>query len=131
MVHFHQRIRTRIRIPNPIVTLYYAQLFPLVRIWIPVRIVSQLVTVPRSVPIPYICIRGSESKSEPVEKTCIVQESESVSASGNKPLSMCTTIVQCSLEKYRWISDFASLKIKNSLSLSLSVTTLLMFALYF
>ena len=52
LAHFHQRIRTRtqirIRIPNPIVTLYYAQLFPLVqiRIQIPVRIVSQMVTVP-------------------------------------------------------------------------------------
>ena len=51
MAHFHQRIRTRIRIqtriPNPIVTLYYAQLFPLVRIWIqiPVRRVSRMVTV--------------------------------------------------------------------------------------
>ena len=48
MAYFHQRIRTRIPIPNPIVTLYYAQLFPLVqiRIWIPVWIVSQMVTVP-------------------------------------------------------------------------------------
>ena len=40
MAHFHQRRRTRIRIqsrvPNPIVTLYYAQLFPLARIRIPV-----------------------------------------------------------------------------------------------
>ena len=50
MAHFHQRKRTgiRIRIPNLIVTLYYAQLFPLVwiRIWIPVWRVSQMVTVP-------------------------------------------------------------------------------------
>ena len=50
MAHFHQRrgTRIRIRIPNPIVTLYYAQLFPLVRfqIWIPVWIVSRMVTVP-------------------------------------------------------------------------------------
>ena len=48
MAHFHQRRRTRIRIPNPIVTLYYAQLFPLVRIQIqiPVWIVSRKVTVP-------------------------------------------------------------------------------------
>ena len=46
MAYFHQRIRTRF--PNPIVTLYYTQLFPLVRIWIwiPVWIVSQMVTVP-------------------------------------------------------------------------------------
>ena len=50
MVHFHQPRRTgiRIRIPNPVVTLNYAQLFPLVqiRIWIPVWIVSGTVTVP-------------------------------------------------------------------------------------
>ena len=52
MAHFHQRrwiwIRIQIQIPNPIVTLYYALLFPLVRIQIriPVRIVSQMVTVP-------------------------------------------------------------------------------------
>ena len=49
MAHFHQRRRTRIRIriPNPIVTLYYVQLFPLVQIqiWIPVQIVSRMVTV--------------------------------------------------------------------------------------
>ena len=46
--HFHQRRRIRIRIPNPIITLYYAQLFPLVQIWIqiPVRIVSWMVAVP-------------------------------------------------------------------------------------
>ena len=50
MAHFHQwrRTRIRIRIPNPSITLYYAQLFPLVRIriWIPVWIVSRMVTVP-------------------------------------------------------------------------------------
>ena len=48
MAHFHQRRRTRIRIPNPIVTLYHAQLFPLVwiQIWIPVQIVSRMITVP-------------------------------------------------------------------------------------
>ena len=42
--------RIRIRIPNPIITLYYAQLFPLVRIQIqiPVKIVSQMATVPIS-----------------------------------------------------------------------------------
>ena len=82
MAYFHQRIRIRIRIPNPIVTLYYAQLFPLVGIWIqiPVWIVSRVVTVPILgtdlhpqgqifIPIPYIWIRGSESESEPVEKS--------------------------------------------------------------
>ena len=52
MAHFHQRRRTRIQIriqiPNPIITLYYAQLFPLVQIQIriPVQIVSRMVTVP-------------------------------------------------------------------------------------
>ena len=52
MAHFHQRRRTRIWIwiwiSNPIVTLYYAQLFPLVwiQIQIPVWIVSRMVTVP-------------------------------------------------------------------------------------
>ena len=50
MAYFHQRRQTRIRIwiPNPIVTLYYAQPFPLVqiRIQIPVWIVSWMATVP-------------------------------------------------------------------------------------
>ena len=52
MAHFHQRRRTRIRIqiriPNHIITLYYAQFFPLaqIRIQIPVWIVYQMVTVP-------------------------------------------------------------------------------------
>ena len=41
-----ERTRIQIQIPNPIVTLYYAQLFPLVQIQIPVRIVSRMVTVP-------------------------------------------------------------------------------------
>ena len=51
MVHVHQSRRTWIQIqiwiPNPIVTLFYAELFPLARIWIriPARIVSQMVTV--------------------------------------------------------------------------------------
>ena len=107
MAYFHcqTRIRIRIRTPSPMVTLYYAELCPLVRIWIqiPVRMASQMVTVPmlgtdlhprdRSPSqFYYISIRGLESKSEPVEKFCIVQESvsvsesESVSGSGNKPL---------------------------------------------
>ena len=50
MAYFHQwtwiRIRTRIRIPNLMGTLYYAELFPLVWIWIPVWRVSWMVTVP-------------------------------------------------------------------------------------
>ena len=47
-----------------------------------------------SISIPYIWIRGSESESEPVEKSCIVQESVSESESecessgGNKPLAI-------------------------------------------
>ena len=49
MAHFHQWRRTRIQIqiPNPIITLYYAQLFLLawIQIWIPVWIVSQMITV--------------------------------------------------------------------------------------
>ena len=42
MAYFHQRIRTWIRIwiPNPIVTLYYAQLFPLVQIRIQIPVES-------------------------------------------------------------------------------------------
>ena len=107
-IYFHCRtgirIQTRIRTPSPMVTLYYAELFPLVRIQIqiPVRMVSRMVTVPilgtdlcsrdRSSPqFYYISIGRLESKSKPVEKFCIVQESvsvsesESVSGSGNKP----------------------------------------------
>ena len=38
-----------------------------------------------SVPITYISIRGSESESEPVEKSYIVEEFESESGNGNKP----------------------------------------------
>ena len=54
MAHFHQwrrtRIQIRIWIPNPIITLYYAQLFPLawIQIQIPVQIASRMVTVPIS-----------------------------------------------------------------------------------
>ena len=46
MAYFHQRRWTRIRTPFPMVTLYYAELFPLVWIGIPVRRVSWMVTVP-------------------------------------------------------------------------------------
>ena len=108
MAYFHCRtwirIRTRIRTPSPVVTLYYAELFPLFWIWIriPVQMVSQMVTVPilgteicpwNRDPFYYISIRGSESEYKPVGKFCIVQESvsvsesESVSSSGNRPLS--------------------------------------------
>ena len=46
MAYFHQRRRRRI--PNPMVTLYYAQLFPPIWIWtrIPVRRLFPMVTVP-------------------------------------------------------------------------------------
>ena len=50
--HWRTRIRTQIgtRIPNPIITLYYVEVFTLVWIWIwiwiPTRMVSQMVTVP-------------------------------------------------------------------------------------
>ena len=48
MAYFHQRRRTRIQTPFPMVTLYYTELFPLVRIWIqiPVQRVSRMVNVP-------------------------------------------------------------------------------------
>ena len=52
MAYFHQRrwtqIWTRIQTPFPVVTLYYAELFPLVqiRIRIPVQRFSRVVTVP-------------------------------------------------------------------------------------
>ena len=44
MAYFHQRRRT----PFPMVTLYYAELFPPIRIrtWIPVRRLFPMVTVP-------------------------------------------------------------------------------------
>ena len=46
MAYSHCRIQiwipTRTRIPNPIITLYYAELFTLVRI----RMFSQIVTIP-------------------------------------------------------------------------------------
>ena len=46
MAYFH--CRRRIWIPNPIVTLYYAEIFPLVWIWIwiAIQMVSQMLTVP-------------------------------------------------------------------------------------
>ena len=48
MAYSHCRIRTRTRIPNPMDTLYYAEVFTLVRIRtrMPVRMDSQIVTVP-------------------------------------------------------------------------------------
>ena len=44
MAYSHCRIRTRTRIPNPMDTLYYEELFTLVRIWtrIPVQIPESL-----------------------------------------------------------------------------------------
>ena len=48
MAYSHCRTRTRIRIPNPMGTWYYVEIFTLVgiRIQIPVWRVSQIVTVP-------------------------------------------------------------------------------------
>ena len=52
MAYSHCRTRTRIRIrtriPNPMGTLYYVEIFTLVwiQIWIPVQRVSQIITVP-------------------------------------------------------------------------------------
>ena len=48
--HCRNRIRTRTRIPNPMVTLYYVEIFTLVQIQIqiPVQRVFQIVTVPIS-----------------------------------------------------------------------------------
>ena len=48
MAYSHWRTRIRTWIPNPMVTSYYVEIFTLVWIWIqvPVRRVSQIVTVP-------------------------------------------------------------------------------------
>ena len=83
MAYSHWQIRTWIRIrtrtPSLIITLYYAELFTLVQIWIQilVQIVSRMVTVPilgtdvhpkdrYLSQFYYISIRGSESVSEPI-----------------------------------------------------------------
>ena len=44
--HCRTRIRTRTRIPNPMGTLYYVEIFTLVQIQIPVQRVFRIVTVP-------------------------------------------------------------------------------------
>ena len=76
MAHFHQWRWIRIwnQIPNPIITLYYAELFPQVQIQIriPVWIISQMVTVP-------IFRDASPSHGS---------KSESVSVGGNEPLDL-------------------------------------------
>ena len=84
----YSRCRTRIRtqIPNPMGTLYYAEVFTLVRIQIciPTWIFSRMVTVnilgtdvhPKDRCLShfyYISIRGSESKSEPMGNFFIAQ----------------------------------------------------------
>ena len=91
MAYLHQRrrtqTRTRILIPNP---MYYVEIFPLHRqgYWSWFRPLSWMVTVPilgtnLDISVLVTCIRGSESESEPVETSCIVQqsvlESESIS----------------------------------------------------
>ena len=83
MAHFHQWRRRRIpvRRVSLIITLFYAELFPLVQRWrqIPVWRLSLIITVPilgtdlcpriRSLSqFYYILIRGLESVSVPVEK---------------------------------------------------------------
>ena len=99
LLYFHCRtaiqIRTQTRIPNLIATEYYAEHVSTAytQIWIPFP--NGYCTHFRdgspsqgqiSVPITYISIRGSESKSEQMEKSCIVQESESEYGNGNKRL---------------------------------------------
>ena len=79
-------LHCRTRIPNPMGTLYYAEVFILVQIpiWIPTRMVSQMVTVPIlgtdlhprdrcPSKFYYFSIRGSESGSEPMGNFCIVK----------------------------------------------------------
>ena len=90
MAHSHCRTRTQTRIqnqiPNPMGTLYYAEVFTFVRIWIwiPTGMVSQMITVPNLgtdvrpkdrclSQFYYISIRGSESEPEPMGNFCTVQ----------------------------------------------------------
>ena len=86
MAFSHCRTRIGAQIPNPMGTLYYAEVFTLVQIWIwmPTQMISQMVIVPilgmdlhpkdRSPSqFYYISIRGSESESEPMGNFCIVQ----------------------------------------------------------
>ena len=100
MAYFH--CQTKIRIPNPMATYYCAEHVstdsnPHIRIPFPNGYCTHfrdgsLSQGQISIPITYISIRGSESESEPMEKSCIVQESvseseyESEYANGNKPL---------------------------------------------
>ena len=105
MPYFHWRTRTQIQIrtrnrsPNPMATYYYAE-------HISTDSDSDSDPFPNGycahfrdgypsqeqifVPITYISIRGSESKSELMGKSCTVQESvcesESEYCNGNKPL---------------------------------------------
>ena len=80
MAHFHQRRPTwiQIRIPNPIITLHYTQLFALARFWIrkPVPIVSHYCTHFRD--------RSSFQASE----------SESVSVGGNESITVDSLVSQ-------------------------------------
>ena len=86
MAYLNCRTPIQTRIPNPMGTLYYAEVFTLIRIQIqiPTQMVSRNVTVPiigtnvcpkDTCPSQfyYISIRGSESKSEPMENFYIVQ----------------------------------------------------------
>ena len=86
-LHWRSRIQTRTwtRIPNPMGTLYYAEVFTLVKIQIqiPTRMDSWMVTVsilgmdlcPRERYLSqfyYISIRDTESESEPMRNFCII-----------------------------------------------------------
>ena len=94
MAYFHQRIRTRDLDSKPDHYIVLCTTFSTGLDWIriPEQIVSQMVTVPilgtDLCPHSIHLNQGSESESNPVEKSSIVQESESesVSGSGNKPL---------------------------------------------
>ena len=108
MAYFHQRtrIRTRIRIANPMGTLYYAKLFPLVwiRTQIPVWRVSRMVTVPilgtdlrprdRSLSLFHTFESGEQSPNLNQWKNLhrtgiwIESESESVFVGGNEQLML-------------------------------------------
>ena len=118
MVYFHCRSRIRTRIPNPVVTLYYAVVFLLHGLRL--GSLSWMGTVPilgmdlhpkeRSSSQLHTFQSGDQSpKSKPVEKFSIVQESiselesESDADSGNKPLwqpFLCTISVNSALVKF-------------------------------
>ena len=90
MAYFHCRTRiqiwtrTRTQIPNTMATQYSQMSTVLI-------LETDLLQGQIPIPITYISMRGSESESKPMGKSCIVQESvsqserESKSGNGNKP----------------------------------------------